>query len=453
MARHTKRIWGWMLFDVAQQPYATLGLTFIFGPYFAAVASGVFEAGGASPEAAGAQAQSLWGAAQTLAGLVIALTAPFLGAYADASGRKVPWIAGFSVVYVTCAWSLWWLHPDGTNLYPVLALFWIGFIAGESALNINNAQLPSLASSDRIGRISGSGAAMGYWGGVLSLFLMLLFLAENEAGRTLLGLPPAFGFDPEAREGTRSVGPFIALWYVTFIIPFLLWTREPPTAGRRPPFREVWAELRSTLQDVLRRPSLGSFLLGSMLYRDGIGALYSFGGIYATLVLGWSIVQIGLFGIVAAIAAAVITWLGGLADQRLGPKPVIVASCWALIAVCCVIIGVSRESLFGLAVSEGSLLPDILFYICGALIGGAGGALYSASRTLMVRHADPARAGEAFGLFALTGRATAFLAPALIALFTAITGSTQWGFLPVILLFLIALALLRWTQPQGDRPR
>jgi UMF1 family MFS transporter len=102
---------------------------------------------------------------------------------------------------------------------------------------------------------------------------------------------------------------------------------------------------------------------------------------------------------------------------------------------------------------EGSILPDILFFLCGAAIGGAGGAMYSASRTLMVRHADPARAGEAFGLFALTGRATAFLAPALIAVFTAITGSTQLGFLPVILLFLAGLWLLRFTDPLGDRAR
>jgi UMF1 family MFS transporter len=92
-----------------------------------------------------------------------------------------------------------------------------------------------------------------------------------------------------------------------------------------------------------------------------------------------------------------------------------------------------------------------LFYLCGALIGGAGGAIYSASRTLMVRHADPHRAGEAFGLFALTGRATAFLAPALIAAATTITGSTQLGFVPVILLFLFALWLLASVRPQGDR--
>lgn len=451
MTSARKRIWGWMFFDLAQQPYATLGLTFIFGPYFAHAASGVFAAQGASPEAAGAQAQSLWGTAQTLAGLVIALTAPYLGAYADASGRKLPWIAAFSLVYVPCAWSLWFLHPDGTNLLPVLLLFWLGFIAGEAALNLNNAQLPSLAPPERIGRISGSGAALGYWGGVAALFLMLLFLAEDATGRTLLGHPPAFGLDPATREGTRSVGPFIAIWYLVFTIPFFLWVRDLPAPARRPSPGEVWRDLRATLRDVLRRPSLSSFLLSSMLYRDGLGALYSFGGIYATLVLGWSVVQIGVFGIVAAIAAAVITWIGGLADQRLGPKPVILASCWALIAVCSVIIGVSRETIFGLPLPPGSRLPDLLFFLCGGVIGGAGGAMYSASRTLMVRHADPDRAGEAFGLFALSGRATAFLAPALIALATAITGSTQLGFVPVILLFLAALWLLGFVQPQGDR--
>jgi UMF1 family MFS transporter len=452
MAGESRRIWGWMLFDVAQQPYATLGLTFIFGPYFAAVAAGAFAAQGLDPDAAGAQAQSLWGTSQTLAGLVIALTAPFLGAYADASGRKTAWIAGLSAVVVPCAWALWYLHPDGSNLLPVLAAFWLGFIAGESAANVNNAQLPSLAGHDRIGRISGTGAALGYWGGVVSLLVMLLFLAENETGRTLLGRPPALGLDPEAREGTRAVGPFIALWYAACIIPFLLWTRDAPAPRRRaPPLREVWSGLRATIRDVIRRRSLGSFLLASMLYRDGLGALYSFGGVYATLVLGWSIVQIGLFGIIAAITAAIITWAGGLADQRLGPKPVITASCWALLGVCAVMVGVSRETFFGLALPAGSVLPDIIFYLCGGIIGGAGGTLYSASRTLMVRHADPDRAGEAFGLFALSGRATAFLAPALISLATWITGSIQLGFLPLILLFLVGLWLLRWTQPQGDR--
>ena len=140
-----------------------------------------------------------------------------------------------------------------------------------------------------------------------------------------------------------------------------------------------------------------------------------------------------------------------MADARFGPKPVIVVSVWILIVVSAVIIGISRQGLFGLPFSEGSNLPDMIFYICGMCIGGAGGAVYASSRSMMVRHTHPDLPAEAFGLFALTGKATAFLAPALITLFTIMTGSNQLGFLPVIFLFLIGLFLLRWVNKDGDR--
>ncbi|SDE61557.1 MFS transporter, UMF1 family [Limimaricola pyoseonensis] len=447
-----KRIWGWMIFDLAQQPYATLGLTFIFAPYFAAVATERFAREGLDPGLADARAQSLWASGQTVAGLVIAFTAPVLGAMADASGRRMPWIAGFSVITVICAALLWMLTPDGSMLVPALALFFAGFVAAESATNVNNALLPSLATGPMIGRISGSGAALGYWGGVASLIIMLLLLAENDRGVTLLGRPPAFGLDPEAREGTRAVGPVIAIWYAVFIIPFFAWVRDAgPVARAKVTPRVVMSRLGEVLRDVMRRPSLAAFLGASMLYRDALAAVYAFGGIYATLVLGWSVIQIGVFGIIGAIAAAVLTWAGGLADQRLGPKPVIRFCCWVLIGVSVLVVSMSRDSLFGVTLAEGSRLPDILFYLCGALIGGAGGALYAASRSLMVRHADPTRATEAFGLFALSGRATAFLAPMSIGLATWMSGSTRAGLIPVIVLFALGLFLLRWVDRNGDR--
>jgi UMF1 family MFS transporter len=269
---------------------------------------------------------------------------------------------------------------------------------------------------------------------------------------TLLGTAPLFGLDPETREGTRSVGPFIAIWYLVFMIPFFLWVRDVPKPKASNVAREgVVPELVTTIRAIFRRKSLGSFLLGSMLYRDALNALYAFGGVYAALVLDWSIIQIGVFGIVAAIAAAIVTWIGGLLDQRVGPKAVIRAAVWALVVVCIIIVGMSRENILGIPLAEGSGIPDIIFYICGAVIGGAGGSLYASSRSLMVRHSDPARPTEAFGLFALTGKATAFLAPALITVFTAATGSNQKGFIPVIILFILGLWILRWVNPEGEK--
>lgn len=449
-----RRIWGWMMYDWAQQPYATLGLTFIFAPYFASVAAEYFAANGVPDSNARAQAQGLWSSAQTVSGLVIALSAPILGAWADASGRKLPWIYAFSGITVICAALLWGLEPDGTGLILALVAFWLGFTASEAAFNLNNALLPSLGTPEQVGRISGGAVAFGYWGGVAALFIMLLFFAENEGGTTLVGLQPAFGLDPAAREGTRAVGPFIAAWFALFMVPYVLWCRDPAVPRvARPTLRMVFAELRTTIRGATRRPSFASFLLGSMFYRDALTALYSYGGVYAVLVLDWQIVQIGVFGIIAAIAAAILSWVGGIADQRFGPKPVILTCVWLLIAVCIVIVGMSRESLLGLPLAPGSSMPDVVFYICGAVIGGTGGALYSSSRSMMVRHIDPGKPAEGFGLFALTGRATAFLAPALITLATAWTQSNQLGFGPVILLFALGLFLLRWTDPAGDRTR
>ncbi|MEO0939480.1 MAG: MFS transporter [Pseudomonadota bacterium] len=447
-----KRIWGWMAFDVATQPFYTLGLTFIFGPYFAAVSLGYFEARMDDPDAARASSQSLWFWGQTIAGLLIAFTAPLIGGYADSTGRRMPWIWGFSLVYLVMTWALWWMLPDASTLFITLIAFNIAFIAAEYNLIFVNAILPSLGNQDEVGRISGTGAAMGYWGGVVSLFIMLLLLAENDSGKTLIGLDPGFGlFDAEAREGTRSVGPFSAIWYVFFMIPFFLWVREDRTPNRQGGVKQAIADLKLSLKNVVKRTSCFNFLISSMFYRDALNALYSAGGIYATLILGWSIIQIGVFGIVGAVTAAVATQIGGRFDEKLGPRPVIKFCCFVLIGVTLVIVGMSRTSFMGLVpIPEGSSIPDIIFYVCGAAIGGAGGAIYAASRSMMVRHTHPERPTEAFGLFALSGKATSFLAPALIAITSMVTGSPQLGYVPVILLFVLGLYLLRFVNPDGD---
>ncbi|QQA42930.1 MFS transporter [Pelagovum pacificum] len=453
MTDERKRIWGWMAFDWATQPFYTLGLTFIFGPYFASVATDYFAAAGESPTAADAHAQSVWALAQTLAGLFIGILGPVLGAYADSTGRRMPWILLFSAIYIVAMAALWTMAPDGSALWFCLWAFSAGFIAAEFALIFVNAQLPSLGTEESIGKISGTGASIGYWGGVASLFIMLLlfFEADAEAGTTLLGNPPAFGLDPEAREGTRIVGPFIALWFVVFMIPYFAWVREARPATKQGGVRQALGDLWTSIKGIARRDSLKGFLISSMFYRDALNALYGFGGVYAVLVLDWTLIQIAIFGIIGAVTAGIATWVGGQLDARYGPRPVIVGCILILIVVCTVIVGMTREMVFGFPLAEGSTLPDTLFYICGAAIGGAGGAIYAASRTMMVRHTHPDRPTEAFGLFALSGKATAFLAPAMIFVFTSITGDPRLGISPVILLFMVGLILLVFVNKDGDR--
>lgn len=446
-----KRIWGWFFFDWASQPYHTLLVTFIFGPYFAFVASDHFMSIGLSEEAADARAQTLWSWTLAVTGLIIGFGAPIMGAFADTTGKRLPWIVVFSLMYVAGAGAIWWMLPDGSNLWFGLVAFGVGFIGAEYALIFINSQLPSLGTAEEIGDLSGSGFAFGYVGGVLSLILMLLLFVEQDSGKTLLGLDPAFGLDAGTREGTRFVGPFTALWYALFMIPYFLWVRDtgPPRQGRG--VKDALGLLVRTVKGLRHRLSLTTYLGSSMFYRDGLNGLYGFGGTYAILVLNWSITSVGIFGIVGAISAALFSWAGGKVDKRLGPKPVVIAAIWGLIAVCVTVVSMDRSQIFGVPLAEGSSVPDIVFFGCGVLIGGLGGTLQAASRTLMARHTDPAAPTENFGLYGLSGRATAFLAPALIGLVTTLTGSARLGVSPVILLFVIGLVLLHWVQSEGDQ--
>ena len=439
-----KKIWGWFFFDWASQPYNTLLLTFIFGPYITEVLGD------------GTKAQATWGYGVAAAGLLIAVSAPFLGAIADRSGGRMGFIWLFSIFYVVGAAGLWIASPDSLNLFWVMAFFALGLIGMEMATIFTNAMLPDLGTRDEIGKISGSGWAFGYCGGVLSLVLMLTLFAESATtGKTMIGLDPIFGLDAEAREGTRAVGPLTALWYVVFMIPFFLWVREKKRPDALPIGQAVagaWPALKVSLKRLPSNQSLFAYLGSSMFYRDALNGMYVFGGIYAAGVLGWKTVDVGIFGILAAVTGALFAWLGGKADTRYGPKPVITISVAALALISLGVIYISPTSVFGMSVAEGSALPSIAFYAMGAGIGAAGGVLQSASRTMLVRQADPTRITESFGLYALAGKATSFVAPLTIGLTTDITGSQQAGIAPVVVLLLIGLVLLWWVDPEGNRP-
>lgn len=435
-----KRIWGWYFFDWASQPYNTLLITFIFAPYVKELIGD------------GAAAQSAWGFGIGAAGFVIAILAPILGALSDLSGNRLRWIWFFSLLYVVGAYCLWWAAPGDFNLYLILFSFAVGMIGMEFATIFTNSMLPDLGPKDQIGRISGNGWAFGYAGGLVALVIMLLLLAESaETGKTFIGLDPILGLDAAAREGTRAVGPLTAIWYAVFMIPFFLWVRDPkPTRPPKGALKKALGEVVETVRGLPAKPSLFAYLGSSMFYRDALNGMYVFGGIYAAGVLDWSVVDTGIFGIIAIITGAVFAMIGGRADQAFGPKPVITSCILVLSFVAISIVFISRDSVYGIVVGPGSSLPDIAFYVMGALIGAAGGVIQAASRTMMVRQADPERMAEAFGLYALAGKATSFLAPTAIGITTALTGSQQLGVTPLIALFLIGLILLRWVKPEGD---
>jgi MFS transporter, UMF1 family len=435
-------VFGWILFDWAAQPYFSLITTFVFAPYFATHVA-------ADP----ATGQSLWGFATAAAGLVIALMSPVLGAIADASGRRKPWIAAFGVLLVIGSAIMWIGKPhDQAAILPLLIAFAIATVGVEFATVFNNAMMPTLVPPERIGRLSGTGWATGYIGGILSLILVLGFLAANpDTGRTLFGFKPLFGLDPVMHEGDRITGPLTGVWFVIFVLPMFLFT--PDHAAKLPVHRAVregLRELRETLASLPDNRIMATFLIANMVYTDALVALFAFGGIYAAGTFGWQTIQIGVFGILLAFSGTIGAWCGGKLDDWLGPKKVIAGSMTILLAAIIVILSIDRDRLFFVVpvaapVPGGGLFAapaEQAYLILGLLIGMAAGPLQAASRTLLIRLAPPDRITQYFGLFALSGKVTSFMAPLAVSLVTGITMSQKAGMAVLIVFFLAGLVLL-----------
>ena len=440
-----KGIFGWMMFDWATQPFHTLIITFVFGPFFVAHL--------ASDSVVG---QEIWGYATGFGGLAIALMAPVLGAIADSTGPRKPWILFFSVIGVVGCWMLWFSVPGSSSMVVVIAGLVLGLIGMEFAAVFNNAMMPNLVPRSQLGRLSGSAWALGYIGGIVSLIIVLGFMsASPDSGKTLLGITPVLGLDPSTHAGDRASGPLTAIWYVVFVLPMFLFT---PDVHRKTlsgnAVSEGLQELLSTLRGLPRDRSFFSYLISSMLYRDGLNALYAFGGIYAAGVLGWSITKIGVFGILAAATGVVGGWIGGKMDDRHGPKLVVTLGIILLTISCLVIVSTAPGEVLFIKVGTAeapSQLPDIVFYIAGCLIGASGAALQAASRVLLVDQVEPERVTEAFGLYALSGKATTFVGPLLIAVATGMFDSQRLGVTPIILLLIAGMVLLPFVRSAHSR--
>ncbi len=432
---------SWILFDWAAQPYFTLITTFVFAPYFATHVA---------PDPASGQA--LWGFATAAAGMAIALLSPVLGAIADASGRRKPWIGAFGALLVIGSSLMWFGAPGDAHLIPPLLLAYaIATVGVEFATVFNNAMMPTLVPPDRIGRLSGTGWATGYIGGIVSLILVLGFMAANpETGRTLFGFAPLFGLDAATHQGDRISGPLTGVWFIVFVTPMFLLTPDYPARHRlSDALGKGLSELKQTLLELPKRRTIATFLIANMIYTDGLVSLFAFGGIYAAGTFGWNTIQIGTFGIILAIAGTFGGWIGGKLDDYLGPKTVIAGSMTVLLTAIIAILLVEKDSVLFIEVAPpapgGALFASAAeraYLVLGCMIGAAGAPLQAASRSLLIKLAPKDRIAQFFGLFALTGKVTSFTGPLLIGVVTAATASQKAGMAVLVLFFVTGLALL-----------
>lgn len=451
---------SWMLFDWASQPHYTLVQTFLFAPYFANAvvensACGSLIAEGSERAACG---QSLWGYAAATAGLLIAITSPLLGAVADGSGRRKPWMMLLALTFLSGLSVLWFAVPQAP--FPVVLLVLCGFVLATLSVELmavfSNAIMTGLVPQGELGRLSGTGWAVGYFGGLASLALVAGFLVPlpGEA-TTLLGFSPLLQLDAATHQGDRITGPFAALWFAIFIIPFFLFVPDRrPIEHTAAETRSATAELWNTISTLPSMPSLLIFLIARMLYTDGLTAIFTFGGIYGASVFDWGPLELGIFGIVLTLIGAFGALIGGLLDDRIGPKTVIIIALLVLVVGAIGILSVDKNHIFfNVAVEEKiagskpfSSLGEQTFLAFAIVVGLVAAPVQAASRSLLARIAPPEKMTQFFGLFAFSGKVTAFLAPLLVALVTQISGSQRIGMSAILSFLIIGGAMMLFVK-------
>lgn len=402
-------IWAWAFYDWANAGFNTLVQTFVFAAYFTTAV--------AADKATGT---ALWGNTMALAGLCVGLSGPLVGAIADHTGRRKPWIAVLTLLCIMATALLWFVKPDPGHVLLALGLAFIGVTASEGAQIFYNAMLPALVPHDRLGRWSGWGWAMGYAGGLICLVAALYGLIDDHA---LIPLPHGDALH------VRTAMIFSAAWYALFALPMFFRTPDTPATGASPKdaVRHGLRQLRGSLAHARQYKGIGIFLLARMLYNDGLTTLFAFGGIYAAGTFGMNTSEVILFGIglniTAGISAAGFAWL----DDHAGPKQTLIFSLVGLIAT---------------AIATLTVTDRTLFWIFGLGVGIFVGPVQASSRSYLAHAAPEELRNQFFGLFALSGKVTAFLGPFLVGWITLATDSQRAGMMPVVGLFITGLALL-----------
>lgn len=418
-----RQVAAWAAWDWGSAAFNAVVTTFVFTVW---ITGDSFVEPGADVEAVKALHSQWLGWGLAAAGLLVALTAPALGAFADAGGRRRPLLGVASAVVGVSVLALWFVQPTGDTAAAVrlgVTLLAVGTIAFEIGSVAYNALLLQISGPRTIGRISGIGWGAGYVGGIVLLVILYVGFIQPDVGW--------FGVTSQGGLDVRVSMLIAGGWFLVFAVPVLVMVPDRPRAGA--PRRvgvvgayravgrhvaQLWREERSTL----------GFLVASAVFRDGLTGVFTFGGVLAAGVFGFSPADVIVFAIAANVVAGASTIAAGWLDDRFGPRRLITASLAVLV--------VAGSAVFFLHDAG-----PAAFWAAGLVLCACVGPAQSASRGLLARLAVPGREAELFGLYATTGRAATFLAPAAFSIAIGIGGAQYWGVLGIMAVLAVGLAL------------
>ncbi len=434
------RILAWASWDWGSAAFNAVMTTFVFTVYLTSNAFGGKD-----------EASAVLGGALAVAGLAIALLAPVTGQRSDAGGRRKLWLGVNTAAVAVLTGLCFFVFPQPEFLLLGVTLIALGNVFFEFAGVNYNAMLAQISTPRNIGKVSGLGWGAGYLGGIVALLIVLQLFVQPSF--------EWFGASTQDSLNIRLVAVFSALWFFIFALPVLFAVPELPRTGQGArlgivaSYRLLFRRIRAIYAT---SPHTIYFLLASAVFRDGLAAVFTFGGIIAAGTFGFELSQVIFFAIFGNVVAAVGAVIGGFLDDRAGPKAVIIGSLAGLLVAGTVILvlGNGDYSFFGM-----EWAGSTTFWVFGLFLCLFVGPAQSSSRAYLARLAPHGESGELFGLYATTGRAVSFLAPALFTLCITVAtplvapGEAQrWGILGIMVVLLAGLLVLLPVKSPDKAP-
>ncbi len=414
---------GWAMFDFANSSYTTLIVTVAYSVYYTKLV------------APGAQADFLWGLGIFVANLIVMLGGPVVGAMADDMGRKKLFLAGTYLLCVGGTLALWFVKPGMVALgLALFVLSNLGFSFGE---NLVAAFLPEISTPENVGRISGFGWGLGYFGGLACLLLCFPLLAGD--------------FKLENLANLRLAWVATGLFFLIAALPTFLFLRERAHRGPRRSvseyFRVSFSRLLTTGRSLRHFSELGWFLGVFFVFSCGLTAVIAFASIFAERTLGFTSKELMLLFIALQLSSAIGAFVFGGIQDKVGARRTIQVTLLLWIAVCALAFVANSKGLFwGVALGAG-------FGI---------GSLQSASRGLVGLFSPVEKSGELFGLWGLAGKGAYMLGPLLFGAISSASGSQRFAILSTAAFFALGLvgmarvdeargkaAAAAWAEPGG----
>lgn len=398
-----REVFAWALYDVGNSAFTTLVVTFIYSAYFTqAIAD--------DPD----RGAILWSRAVNASAIAVALLSPLAGAIADYGGRKKLFLFASTLLCVVPTVALF--SPGRGDVTSALILFVIANIGFEAGYVFYNAFLPEVSTRETIGRVSGLGQGLGYFGGLACLMIALAMVRG--------WLPKDGDFH------VRATNLLVAGWFLVFAVPLFLFVKERVPEHRlagRELITVGFRRLGTTIRNLGAHRDAARLIVARMIYNDGLVTVFSFASIFAAATFGLTTEQLIVFGIVINIVSGTSSLLLGPVTDRIGGKRTILITLVMLIV----------------ATVIGAIAPTIQwFWVSAILLGAMVGPNQAASRSLLGLHSPAEKHAEFFGFFAFSGKLASVLGPLLYGMVLQSTGSQRLAMASILLFFIVGIALL-----------